>query len=67
MDGTGKGLRGEKAVPRGEPRAQLDGEDSGMEKAGKCSENQAGVLSMRKKARGNVRASMMPGTETRQS
>lgn len=60
MDGTGKDLRGGKAVPRGEPRAQLDEEGAGIEKAGKCTENQTGVLSMKRKARGNERVGTMP-------
>lgn len=50
---TGKGLRGGKAVPGGEPGAQLDEQDAGMEEAGKCSEDQTGVLSMRRKVRGS--------------
>lgn len=57
MGGTGKDLRGGKAVPRREPRAQLDEGDAGIEEAGKGSENQAVVLSMRRKVRGNQRVS----------
>lgn len=55
---TGKGLRGGKAVPGGEPGAQLDEQDAGMEEAGKCSEDQPGVLSMREESeRKSVRGS----------